>query len=104
MATASFWKALNQWFQNGNWTAISWRRLPDGHFSLEGQLHLLWDAQDAFTDTGVELQANIRSAAEGNAKTLEYGSFQYDFELGIKRHKPTSPGETSEKGSILLAK
>jgi hypothetical protein len=35
---------------------------------LEGQLHLLWDAQDAFTDTGVELQANIRSAAEGNVK------------------------------------
>ncbi|MCE2857434.1 MAG: hypothetical protein LW705_07440 [Comamonadaceae bacterium] len=68
MATASFWKALNQWFQNGNWTAITWRRLPDGHFSLEGQLHLLWDAQDAFTDTGVELQANIRSAAEGNVK------------------------------------
>jgi hypothetical protein len=68
MATASFWKALNQWFQNGNWTAIIWRRLPDGHFSLEGQLHLLWDAQDAFTDTGVELQANIRSAAEGNVK------------------------------------
>ena len=66
--TASFWKALNQWFQNGNWTAITWRRLPDGPFSLEGQLHLLWDAQDAFTDTGVELQANIRSAAEGNVK------------------------------------
>ena len=68
VATASFWKALNQLFQNGNWTALTWRRLPDGHFSLEGQLHLLWDAQDAFTDTGVELQANIRSAAEGNVK------------------------------------
>jgi len=68
VATASFWKALNQLFQNGNWTAITWRRQPDGHFSLEGQLHLLWDAQDAFTDTGVELQANIRSAAEGNVK------------------------------------
>ena len=64
MATALFWKALNLWFQNGNWTALTWRRLPDGHFSLEGQVHLLWDAQDAFTDTGVELQANSPSVAE----------------------------------------
>ena len=39
VATASFWKALNQLFQNGNWTALTWRRLPDGNFSLEGQLH-----------------------------------------------------------------
>jgi hypothetical protein len=35
---------------------------------LEGQLHLLWDAQDAFTDTGVELQANSRSAAGSAAE------------------------------------
>ena len=66
--TASFWKALNQWFQNGNWTALTWRRLPDGHFSLEGQVHLLWDTEDAFTDTGVELQANSRRAAEVQVK------------------------------------
>ena len=68
VATASFWKALNQLFQNGNWTALTWRRLPDGNFSLEGQLHLLWDAEDAFTDTGVELQANSRSASEVQVK------------------------------------
>jgi Tfp pilus assembly protein PilO len=64
VTTASFWKALNQLFQNGNWTALTWRRLTDGHFSLEGQVHLLWDTEDAFTDTGVELQANSRSASE----------------------------------------
>ena len=64
LATASFWKALNQLFQNGNWTALTWRRLPDGNFLFEGQLHLLWDAEDAFTDTGVELQARGRSAAD----------------------------------------
>ena len=68
ISTASYWKALNQLFQNGNWTALTWRRLPDGSFSLEGQLHLLWDAQDAFTDTGVELQANSRRAAVSAAE------------------------------------
>jgi Tfp pilus assembly protein PilP len=31
---------------------------------LEGQLQLLWDAEDAFTDTGVEVQARGRSAAD----------------------------------------
>ena len=68
ISTASYWKALNQLFQNGHWTALTWRRLADGSFSLEGQLHLLWDAQDAFTDTGVELQANSRRAAGSAAE------------------------------------
>jgi len=36
---------------------VTWvfRALPNGLSSLEGQLQLLWDAEDAFTDTGVEL-------------------------------------------------
>jgi Tfp pilus assembly protein PilO len=63
-ATYIFWHALNQLFQNDIWTALVWRRMPEGHYSLEGQLHLLWDAQDAFTDTGVELQADSRKVSE----------------------------------------
>lgn len=63
-ATYIFWHALNQLFQNGIWSALVWRRMPEGHYSLEGQLHLLWDAQDAFTDTGVGLQAESGKVSE----------------------------------------
>ncbi len=64
LATYSFWHSLNQLFQNGTWTALIWRLLPLGGYSLEGQVHLLWDAEDAFTDTGVELQAVTRPVSK----------------------------------------
>lgn len=60
-ATYAYWQSLNQLFQNGIWPKLIWRLLPTGEYSLEGQIHLLWDAEDAFTDTGVELQAASRA-------------------------------------------
>ena len=54
-AVQAYWHALNQLFQNGLWVTWVFRALPNGLSSLEGQLQLLWDAEDAFTDTGVEL-------------------------------------------------
>ena len=56
-ATHAYWQALNQLLQNGLWTSWSCRLLPEGQYGLEGHLSLLWDAQDAFTDTGVEMQS-----------------------------------------------
>jgi hypothetical protein len=67
VSTYSFWQSLNQLFQNGIWTALTWRLMPEGHYSLEGQLHLLWDAEDAFTDTGVEMQAASLKVADTKA-------------------------------------
>jgi hypothetical protein len=55
-ATHAYWQALNQFFQNGLWTSWASRLQPDGQYTLDGKLSLLWDAQDAFTDTGVALQ------------------------------------------------
>jgi hypothetical protein len=63
-ATYAYWQALNELFQNGVWPKLMWRLLPTGEYSLEGQIHLLWDAEDAFTDTGVELQAASRAKAK----------------------------------------
>ena len=63
-ATYAYWQALNQLFQNGVWPKLIWRLLPTGEYLLEGQIHLLWDAEDAFTDTGVELQAASRAKAK----------------------------------------
>jgi hypothetical protein len=63
-ATYAYWQALNQLFQNGLWPKLMWRLLPTGEYLLEGQIHLLWDAEDAFTDTGVELQAASRAKAK----------------------------------------
>jgi hypothetical protein len=68
-ATYAFWQSLNQLFQNGVWPKLIWRLLPSGEYSLEGQINLLWDAEDAFTDTGVELQA----ASRVKAKNLSVG-------------------------------
>jgi hypothetical protein len=68
-ATYAFWQSLNQLFQNGVWPKLIWRLLPTGEYSLEGQINLLWDAEDAFTDTGVELQA----ASRVKAKNLSVG-------------------------------
>jgi hypothetical protein len=51
----AYWQALNQLFQNGVWVSWIFRLLPNGQTALEGHLQLLWDADDAFTDTGVEL-------------------------------------------------
>ena len=63
-ATYAYWQSLNQLFQNGVWPKLIWRLLPTGEYSLEGQINLLWDAEDAFTDTGVELQAASRTKAK----------------------------------------
>ena len=68
-ATYAYWQSLNQLFQNGVWLKLIWRLLPTGEYSLEGQINLLWDAEDAFTDTGVELQA----ASRVKAKNLSVG-------------------------------
>jgi len=68
-ATYAYWQSLNQLFQNGVWPKLIWRLLPSGEYSLEGQINLLWDAEDAFTDTGVELQA----ASRVKAKDLSVG-------------------------------
>ena len=57
-ATYAYWQSLNQLFQNGVWPKLIWRLLPSGEYSLEAQINLLWDAEDAFTDTGVELKAD----------------------------------------------
>ena len=65
-ATYAYWQSLNQLFQNGVWPKLIWRLLPTGEYSLEGQINLLWDAEDAFTDTGVEIQA----ASQVKAKNL----------------------------------
>ena len=63
-ATYAYWQLLNQLFQNGVWPKLSWRLLPTGEYALEGQINLLWDAEDAFTDTGVELKAASRVKAK----------------------------------------
>jgi len=70
-ATFAYWQAMNRLFQNGIWPALIWRLLPDGEYGLEGQVHLLWDAQDAFTDTGVELQDASRFKAEKSHRSLD---------------------------------
>jgi hypothetical protein len=61
-ATHAFWQALNQLFQNGVWVSWAYRLLPDGQYALEGHIALLWDTQDAFTDTGVALQSQADTA------------------------------------------
>jgi hypothetical protein len=66
-ATYVYWRSLNQLFQNGVWPKLIWRLLPTGEYSLEGQIILLWDAEDAFTDTGVELQAASRVKAKSTS-------------------------------------
>ena len=63
-ATYAYWQSLNQLFQNGVWPKLIWRLLPTGEYSLEGQINLLWDAEDAFTDTGVEMKADSRVKAK----------------------------------------
>lgn len=70
-ATFAYWQSMNQLFQNGIWPTLSWRLLSDGEYALEGQVHLLWDAEDAFTDTGVELQAASRVKLEKRDRSLE---------------------------------
>ena len=62
-ATYAYLQSLNQLFQNGIWSQLTWRLLPTSEYSLEGQIHLLWNAEDAFTDTGVDLQAASRVKA-----------------------------------------
>ena len=70
-ATFAYWQSLNQLFQNGIWPKLTWRLLPTGEYALEGQIHLLWDVDDAFTDTGVELQDASRVLAEKKSLSLD---------------------------------
>jgi DICT domain-containing protein len=70
-ATSAYLQSLNQLFQNGIWSQLTWRWMPTGDYSLDGQIHLLWNAEDAFTDTGVELQAASRVKAEKKALSLD---------------------------------
>ncbi len=54
-ATETFWRWLDQKLPNGQWLYLKWSTTPDGRYTLEGQMQMLWDAQDAMTDTGVEM-------------------------------------------------
>jgi len=54
-ATETFWRWLDQKLPNGQWLYLKWSAMPDGRYALEGQIQMLWDAQDAMTDTGVEM-------------------------------------------------
>lgn len=68
-ATHGYWQALDQLFQNGLWLSWVFRVMPDGLWTLEGQLHLLWNPEDADTDTGVQmLDMAADSAHEGATK------------------------------------
>jgi hypothetical protein len=54
-ATETFWRWLDQKLPNGQWIYLKWAPTHDGGYALEGQIQMLWDAQDAMTDTGVEM-------------------------------------------------
>ncbi len=54
-ATETFWRWLDQKLPNGQWLYLKWSPTHDGRYALEGQIQMLWDAQDAMTDTGVEI-------------------------------------------------
>ena len=69
-AVHAFWQDLDQWLQNGLWSSWVCRRQADGRYVLEGQLSLLWDAQDADTDTGVALQAEAAALANLQAPSI----------------------------------
>lgn len=55
-STYAYWLSLNQVFSNGIWLNASWNRQNDGQYLMAAQLHLWWDAEDASTDTGVEVR------------------------------------------------
>lgn len=55
-STYAYWLSLNQVLSNGIWLNASWLRQADGQYLMGAQLHLWWDADDASTDTGVEVR------------------------------------------------
>lgn len=55
-ATYEYWQTLNRVFNNGVWLNASWLLQADGQYLMAAQLHLLWDVEDASTDTGVEVR------------------------------------------------
>ena len=71
VAVNAYWQDLDQWLQNGLWTAWVCRRQADGRYVLEGHLFLLWDAQDADTDTGVALQFEAAALAHSRDPSRE---------------------------------
>jgi hypothetical protein len=64
-ATETFWRWVDQKLPNGQWLHLAWRQMPEGQYALEAHIQMLWDAQDAMTDTGVEMA--WRQAAEAAA-------------------------------------
>ena len=55
-ATYAYWQSLDRVFTNGIWPSMSWVLQADGQYVLSAQLHLWWDVDDAYTDTGVEVR------------------------------------------------
>lgn len=55
-ATYAYWQSLDRVFANGIWPSMSWVLQADGQYVLSAQLHLWWDVDDAYTDTGVEVR------------------------------------------------
>jgi len=55
-ATYAYWQSLDRVFANGIWPSLSWVLQADGQYVLSAQLHLWWDVDDAYTDTGVEVR------------------------------------------------
>ena len=45
-ANETFWRWLDQKLPNGQWLYLKWSTTPDGRYTLEGQIQMLWDAQD----------------------------------------------------------
>jgi hypothetical protein len=69
-STYAFWRSLNQQFPNGRWTHLAWRLLPDQQFSWEARWALAWDAEDAYTDTGVEMLWKLTKPPSAQASTV----------------------------------
>ena len=55
-ATYAYWQTLNRLLSNGVWLNLSWLLQADGQYLMTAQMNLWWDAQDADTDTGVEVR------------------------------------------------
>ena len=89
-AVQAYWQALNQLFQNGLWVTWVFRALPNGLSSLEGQLQLLWDADDAFTDTGVELLDAALTITETGRTNLNSLKTDEDLAHALPDQSPQS--------------
>jgi hypothetical protein len=89
-AVQAYWQVLNQLFQNGLWVTWVFRSLPNGLISLEGQLQLLWDADDAFTDTGVEQLHLALTGSETGRTSLNPRKTDEDLAPALPDQSPQS--------------